>query len=259
MLQHALVNMVDFAMHMIGTTSLFPGIQHPALPKLKFLDVPLKLRSLLGWIRIKKEIKTVSLTCSAWNWFMSYSHFLQANLVADKILVSVFGSLIVMQGGYSYIRTLISWLRLTVKTTAFKSYRTLLSVLLRMIRHCQFVLNGKERSLREQSLALSSQLVTNQDGLTASVTLAVPRLPEAAVTTFNFQLPSSTKDRMARRLDNPLISFLLPLCLNHRSADTRGMYMFKTRMSHLRLRKVLWTVPSKHVDVRANDKIQMGS
>ncbi|KAG2338460.1 hypothetical protein BDR05DRAFT_969157 [Suillus weaverae] len=98
-----------------------------------------------------------------------------------------------MLAGYSYIRAVISWLRLTVKTTAFRSYRILLSVLLRMIRHCQFVVNGKERSYR--GLALSSQPVTNQleDGLTApvtlAVTLAVPQLPEAPVTNIQFPTP----------------------------------------------------------------------
>ncbi|KAG2034509.1 hypothetical protein BDR03DRAFT_900965 [Suillus americanus] len=88
-----------------------------------------------------------------------------------------------MLRGHSYIRMFISWLRLTLKTAAFRSYRIILSVLLRMIRHCQY---GKERS---QCLALSSQPVTNQDRSTAPVTLAVPRLPETPVTNIQFPTP----------------------------------------------------------------------
>ncbi|KAG2134375.1 hypothetical protein BD769DRAFT_1572285 [Suillus cothurnatus] len=91
--------------------------------------------------------------------------------------------------GYSYICMFRSCLRLTVKTTAFRSYRILFSVLLRIVRHCQSVFNGKERSYREQNLALSSQPVTKQDGLTAPVTLAVPRSPEAPETNIQFPIP----------------------------------------------------------------------
>ncbi|KAG0708037.1 hypothetical protein DFH29DRAFT_563050 [Suillus ampliporus] len=74
------------------------------------------------------------------------------------------------------IRMFIPWLKLIIKRTAFRSYKSLLSVLLRLIQHCQFVVNGEERVCRERGLALSSQPVANQDGLTASVTLAVPFL-----------------------------------------------------------------------------------
>ncbi|KAG1815233.1 uncharacterized protein BJ212DRAFT_1481756 [Suillus subaureus] len=74
-----------------------------------------------------------------------------------------------------YIRMFISWLRLIIKRTAFRSYRRLLSILLRVIRHCQSVVNGKEGNFRERpSLALSSQPVANQPEPTPSVSLAVP-------------------------------------------------------------------------------------
>ncbi|KAG2145855.1 hypothetical protein DEU56DRAFT_853593 [Suillus clintonianus] len=78
-----------------------------------------------------------------------------------------------------YIRIFISWLGHFVKTAAFQSYRSLLSVLLRLIRHYQTVFNGRERDFRERpGLALSSlnQPVTNQDRPTPSATLAVPLL-----------------------------------------------------------------------------------
>ncbi|KAG2028223.1 hypothetical protein BDR03DRAFT_1020088 [Suillus americanus] len=76
-----------------------------------------------------------------------------------------------------YIRMFISWLRHIVKTAAFHSYRSLLSVLLRLIRHSQSVFNEKEGDFRQRpSLALSSQPVIDQDKPTPSVTLAVPLL-----------------------------------------------------------------------------------
>ncbi|KAG1749217.1 hypothetical protein EDB19DRAFT_179217 [Suillus lakei] len=76
-----------------------------------------------------------------------------------------------------YIRMLISWLRHIVKTAAFHSYKTLLSVLLRLIQHCQSVFNERERDFRERpGLALSSQAVTNPNKLAPPVTLAVPLL-----------------------------------------------------------------------------------
>lgn len=81
-----------------------------------------------------------------------------------------------------YIRMLISWLRVIIKTTAFRSYRSLLSILLRLIRHCQSVVNGKEGP----GLALSSQPVANQPEPTPSVSLAVPLL-EAPLQTQEFQ------------------------------------------------------------------------
>ncbi|KAG1844495.1 hypothetical protein F4604DRAFT_1821505, partial [Suillus subluteus] len=45
----------------------------------------------------------------------------------------------------------ISWLRYIVKTAAFRSYRSFLSVLLRLIRHCQSIVNG--RKIFENGLA----------------------------------------------------------------------------------------------------------
>ncbi|KAG1847628.1 hypothetical protein F4604DRAFT_1935869 [Suillus subluteus] len=75
------------------------------------------------------------------------------------------------------IHMFISWLRLIIKTTAFRSYRSLLSILLRLMRHCQSVVNGKEGDFRERSgLALSSQPVANQPEPTPPVSLAVPLL-----------------------------------------------------------------------------------
>ncbi|KAG1751122.1 hypothetical protein EDB19DRAFT_1903981 [Suillus lakei] len=99
-----------------------------------------------------------------------------------------------MRGGTSYIRMFISWLRLTFKTTAFRSYRILLSGLLRVIRHYRFLVNGQERSYWEQGLSLSSQpvTVTNRVGLTAFVTLAVPlaEAPLQSQPVMNIQMPT---------------------------------------------------------------------
>ncbi|KAG2139271.1 hypothetical protein DEU56DRAFT_944095, partial [Suillus clintonianus] len=76
-----------------------------------------------------------------------------------------------------HIRMFISWLRHIVKTIAFRSYRNLLSVILRLIRHCQSVVNGKEGDFREApGLALSSQPATDRSEPTPPVSLAVPLL-----------------------------------------------------------------------------------
>jgi len=78
-------------------------------------------------------------------------------------------STMIMHG--RYIHVFISWLRRIVKTVAFHSYRSLLSVLLRLIRT---FFNGKERNFQQRpgaGLALSSQPVIK------SVTLAMP-LPD---------------------------------------------------------------------------------
>lgn len=76
----------------------------------------------------------------------------------------------------------ISWLRHIVKTAAFHSYRSLrslFSVLLRLIRHSQFVFNEKEGDFQQPSgLALSSQPTINQDKSALPATLAVPLLDE---------------------------------------------------------------------------------
>ncbi|KAG1879054.1 hypothetical protein F4604DRAFT_1923207 [Suillus subluteus] len=73
-----------------------------------------------------------------------------------------------------HIRMFISWLRHIFKTAAFHLYRNLLSVLLRLIKHCQSAFNGKDEFCQERpGLALSSQPV---DRPTPSVTLAVPLL-----------------------------------------------------------------------------------
>ncbi|KAG2038646.1 hypothetical protein BDR03DRAFT_895142 [Suillus americanus] len=75
-----------------------------------------------------------------------------------------------------YIRLFISWFRHIVKTAAYHSYRSILSVLLRLIPHLQSVFNGKERDSQQRpgaGLALSSQPVIKPTPL---VTLAVPLL-----------------------------------------------------------------------------------
>ncbi|KAG1737409.1 hypothetical protein EDB19DRAFT_1829514 [Suillus lakei] len=79
-----------------------------------------------------------------------------------------------------YVPTLISWLRHIVKTAVFRSYRSLLSVLLRLIRYFQSVVNGKEEDFRKRpsGLTSSSQPATNQPDPAPPVTLslAVPLL-----------------------------------------------------------------------------------
>lgn len=86
-----------------------------------------------------------------------------------------------------------SWFRLIIKTTALRSYKSLFSVLLRLIRQCQSVVNGKERDFQEgSSLALSSQPVANQSEQTPPVSLAVPILdapPQTQLGT-NVQMPT---------------------------------------------------------------------
>ncbi|KAG2048579.1 hypothetical protein BDR06DRAFT_757383 [Suillus hirtellus] len=73
-----------------------------------------------------------------------------------------------------YIRTFISWLRLVIRTIAFRSYTSILSILRRVFQHCQSIIDGKERIFRDSGLAWSSQpAAVNQEKYT-SVTLAVP-------------------------------------------------------------------------------------
>lgn len=68
----------------------------------------------------------------------------------------------------------ISWLKRILKTAAFHSCKSLLYVLLRLIRHSRSVFNRKEGDFQQRfGLAMSSQPVINQDK-TPSVTLAVP-------------------------------------------------------------------------------------
>ncbi|KAG2131694.1 hypothetical protein DEU56DRAFT_454897 [Suillus clintonianus] len=78
-----------------------------------------------------------------------------------------------MPGGY-HIHIFISWLRLTTRTTASRSYKSLLSFFLRLIRHYEAVIGGKDRVLREPGSAFSSQ-PTAQEKKTYE-TLAVPLL-----------------------------------------------------------------------------------
>ncbi|KAG2151268.1 uncharacterized protein EDB93DRAFT_1249465 [Suillus bovinus] len=75
----------------------------------------------------------------------------------------------------------IFWLRHIVKTAALRSY-SLLSVILRLIRHCRSIVNWKEKYFCERpglgGLALSSQPGTNQPNSEPAppVSLAVPLL-----------------------------------------------------------------------------------
>ncbi|KAG1775716.1 hypothetical protein EV702DRAFT_1199206 [Suillus placidus] len=78
-----------------------------------------------------------------------------------------------MPGGY-HIRMFISCLRLSVRTTIFRSYSGLLNFLLQLIRHCQAFVGGKERAFREPGLAFSSH-PADQEKKTHR-TLAVPLL-----------------------------------------------------------------------------------
>ncbi|KAG1740186.1 uncharacterized protein EDB91DRAFT_1133546 [Suillus paluster] len=96
-----------------------------------------------------------------------------------------------------YIRMFISWLRLIVRNTAFRSYASVLSGLLRLFRHCQAVIGGKERAFQEPVLALSSQ-PTDQDKPT-SVTLAVP--------SFGAPLQSQGSNAVASNAQSPQNSY----------------------------------------------------
>lgn len=78
-----------------------------------------------------------------------------------------------------YCRMFISWLRHIVKTATIRSYRSLLFVLLQLVRHFKSIVNGKEEDFREWpgNLALSSLPGTDQlDSKAAPVSLAVPLL-----------------------------------------------------------------------------------
>ncbi|KIK45677.1 hypothetical protein CY34DRAFT_801301 [Suillus luteus UH-Slu-Lm8-n1] len=78
-----------------------------------------------------------------------------------------------MPGGY-HIRMFISWLKLSVRATVFRSYSSLLAFLLRLIRHCQVFLGRKERVFREPGLAFCSHPADQEKK--AHLTLAVPLL-----------------------------------------------------------------------------------
>ncbi|KAG2124705.1 hypothetical protein BD769DRAFT_1466731 [Suillus cothurnatus] len=71
-----------------------------------------------------------------------------------------------------HIRMFIPWFRLTVRTTAFRSFMSLLSSFLRLMRHCQDVVDRKERAFREPGSA-SSCYPTEQKKNTSG-SLAVP-------------------------------------------------------------------------------------
>lgn len=78
-----------------------------------------------------------------------------------------------------YCRMFISWLRHIVKTATFRSYRSLLFVLLQLVRHFKSIVNRKEEDFRGRpgDLALNSQPGTDQpDSKPAPVSLAVPLL-----------------------------------------------------------------------------------
>lgn len=77
------------------------------------------------------------------------------------------------------IMRFIFWLRYMVKTAAFRSYRGLFYVFMRLIRYCQSIVNGKEEDFRKRPGGLAfSQSGTNQpDSQPAPpVSLAVPLL-----------------------------------------------------------------------------------
>ncbi|KAG1733752.1 hypothetical protein EDB19DRAFT_1911469 [Suillus lakei] len=78
-----------------------------------------------------------------------------------------------MPGGY-HIRMFISWLRLAVRTAAFRSYTSLLVFLLRLTRHCHGFFGRNERTFREPGLAFSSHPVDQRKKTHG--TLAVPLL-----------------------------------------------------------------------------------
>ncbi|KAG1719828.1 hypothetical protein EDB19DRAFT_1860582 [Suillus lakei] len=122
-----------------------------------------------------------------------------------------------------YIRMFISWLRIFIKTAAFRSYRSLLSVCLRLIRHYEYI---EEEGFRERpGLAFSSQPVANQPEPTTHVSLAVP-LREAPIRTQghqpNVQMPipelhegtnmidSADNTRSPRNSAVPLIPICMP-------------------------------------------------
>jgi len=89
------------------------------------------------------------------------------------------------------IRMFISWLRPIINTTTFRSYKRLLSILLRVIRHCRSLINEKEGDFRERpTLALSSQPVANQPKPSLAVPLLeAPIQARGSHTGTNVQLP----------------------------------------------------------------------
>lgn len=86
----------------------------------------------------------------------------------------------------------ISLLKHIIKTAAFRSYRSVISVLLQLIRHYQSVINGKEEAFRgwPGGLASSSQPATNQHHSAPPISLAMPLLeaPLQSIHTQVFQL-----------------------------------------------------------------------
>jgi hypothetical protein len=137
-----------------------------------------------------------------------------------------------------YTRMFISWLRRIIKTTAFWLYR---SILLRLIRHYQSIVNGKEEDFRERpgGLALSSELPTTQPEPLLPVTLAVPLL-EAPLQSLdsqesqpgtniqNFQIPTPGPHALdsndtACFLNSPVPSTRVPSLPEHRILEAVGV------------------------------------
>ncbi|KAG1775696.1 hypothetical protein EV702DRAFT_1007431 [Suillus placidus] len=108
-------------------------------------------------------------------YFLPIHDYLADNSLAFAILNSILLDMVVPRG---YIRMFISRLRLIIRTTAFRSYTSILSVLLRVFRHCQAIIGGKERVFRESGLAFSSQPAPVNQEKSASMTLAVPLFSE---------------------------------------------------------------------------------
>ncbi|KAG2094286.1 hypothetical protein BD769DRAFT_1644634 [Suillus cothurnatus] len=128
-------------------------------------------RGSAGVIRSNKHIQTrvlpVEGALETTHCFYLLSHY-RAKFPSFYTWLNLFSAMI-MHG--RYIHVFISWLRRIVKTVVFHSYRSLLSVLLRLIRHSRTFFNGKERDFQQRlgaGLALSSQPVIK------SVTLAMP-------------------------------------------------------------------------------------
>lgn len=121
-----------------------------------------------------------------------------------------------------YICVFVSWLRRIFTTAASYSYRNLLPVVLRLIRHCQSAFNRKEEFFQERpSLTLSSQPA---DKPTPPTNLAVPPLFEAPLQSqwcqpgTSIQLPihsepNQRSNRVAqspRKSSAPLIPISMP-------------------------------------------------
>lgn len=111
--------------------------------------------------------------------FLSFFSLTSSKQSHPVLCSALFTSIMVRFVLGKYCRMFISWLRHIVKTATIRSYRSLLFVLLQLVRHFKSIVNGKEEDFREWpgNLALSSQPGTDQpDSKPAPVSLAVPLL-----------------------------------------------------------------------------------